>query len=166
MPGHPWVEPVVLEGDHVRLEPLSLDHLSGLTHVGLDSEIWRWMPMFVQAPADMRTLIEEALVEAEAGTQVPFATVEGATGQPVGSTRFLSMEPRHRRLEIGWTWLAPAWQRSVVNTEAKLLMLRHAFEKLGALRVEFKTDALNEKSRTALLGIGATEEGTLRHHMV
>lgn len=166
MPGRPWVEPVVLEGDHVRLEPLSSDHLSGLTDVGLDAEIWRWMPMFVQAPMDMRTLIDEALAEAQAGTQVPFATVERASGRPVGSTRFLSIEPRHRRLEIGWTWLAPAWQRSVVNTEAKLLMLRHAFEKLGALRVEFKTDALNERSRAALLAIGAIEEGTLRHHMV
>jgi RimJ/RimL family protein N-acetyltransferase len=166
MPGRPWVEPIVLEGDHVRLEPLSTEHLSGLTEVGLDVEIWRWMPMFVQTPMDMRTLVDEALAEAEAGTMVPFATVERASGRPVGSTRFLSIEPRHRRLEIGWTWLAPAWQRSVVNTEAKLLMLRHAFEKLGALRVEFKTDALNEQSRTALLAIGAIEEGTLRHHMV
>ncbi len=166
MTGRAWVEPVTLEGTYVRLEPLSMDHLAGLTRVGLDAEIWRWMSMFVQSPQDMRTLIEEALAEADAGTMVPFATVERATGQPVGSTRFLSMVPVHRRLEIGWTWLAPAWQHSAVNTEAKLLMLKHAFEKLGALRVEFKADALNEKSRTALLKIGATEEGILRHHMV
>lgn len=156
----------MLEGEYVRLEPMSHDHLSGLTSVGLDAEIWRWMPMDVQAPADMRTLVDDALAEAEAGTQMPFVTVERATGRPVGSTRYLSIEPRHRRIEIGWTWLAPAWQRSVVNTEAKLLMLGHAFEKLGALRVEFKTDALNDKSRAALLKIGAVEEGTLRHHMV
>jgi N-acetyltransferase len=166
MTGRTWVEPVTLEGSVVRLEPLSLDHLAGLTDVGLDAEIWRWMPMFVQSPTDMRTLIEEALAEAEAGTMVPFATIERATGKPVGSTRYLSIEPRHRRLEIGWTWLAPAWQHSAVNTEAKLLMLRHAFDKLGALRVEFKTDALNEKSRAALLKIGAVEEGILRRHMV
>jgi RimJ/RimL family protein N-acetyltransferase len=166
MTGRAWVEPVTLEGDYVRLEPMSLDHLAGLTQVGLDAEIWRWMPMFVQSPQDMRTLIEEALAEAEAGTMVPFTTIERATGKPVGSTRFLSIVPAHRRLEIGWTWLAPAWQHSPVNTEAKLLMLQHAFEKLGALRVEFKTDALNEKSREALLKIGATEEGILRHHMV
>ena len=156
----------MLEGEYVRLEPLSHDHLAGLTAVGLDAEIWRWMPMNVQAPSDMRTLINDALAEAEAGTQVPFATIERESGKPVGSTRYLSIEPRHRRIEIGWTWLAPAWQRTAVNTEAKLLMIGHAFEKLGALRVEFKTDALNEKSRTALLAIGAIEEGTLRHHMV
>jgi RimJ/RimL family protein N-acetyltransferase len=108
----------------------------------------------------------EALADAEAGTMVPFATIERATGKPVGSTRYLSIEPRHRRLEIGWTWLAPAWQHSAVNTQAKLLMLSHAFDKLGALRVEFKTDALNEKSRTALLKIGAIEEGIFRQHMV
>jgi RimJ/RimL family protein N-acetyltransferase len=164
--GRPWVEPVSLEGTYVRLEPLSIDHLPGLTQVGLDSEIWRWMPMFVQSPQDMRTLIEEALAEAEAGTMVPFATIERATGKPIGSTRYLSIVPQHRRLEIGWTWLAPPWQHSAVNSEAKLLMLQHAFEKLGALRVEFKTDALNEPSRTALLKIGAVEEGVFRQHMV
>jgi RimJ/RimL family protein N-acetyltransferase len=122
--------------------------------------------MFVQSPQDMRTLIEEALAEAEAGTMVPFATIDKSTGKPVGSTRYLSIVPQHRRLEIGWTWLAPGWQHSTINTEAKLLMLQHAFEKLGALRVEFKTDALNEKSRTALLKIGTVEEGIFRHHMV
>jgi RimJ/RimL family protein N-acetyltransferase len=166
MASRAWVEPVTLDGTYVRLEPLSRDHLAGLTQVGLDAEIWRWMPMFVQSPQDMRTLIEEALGEAEAGTMVPFATIDKATGKPVGSTRYLSIVPTHRRLEIGWTWLAPAWQHSAVNTEAKLVMLQHAFEKLGALRVEFKTDALNEKSRTALLKIGAVEEGIFRHHMV
>jgi RimJ/RimL family protein N-acetyltransferase len=164
--GRAWVEPVTLEGTHVRLEPMSLDHLAGLTQVGLDSEIWRWMPMFVQSPQDMRTLVEEAVAEAQAGTMVPFTTIERSSGKPVGSTRYLSMVPQHRRLEIGWTWLAPEWQHGVVNSEAKLLMLRHAFDKLGALRVEFKTDALNEKSRTALLKIGAVEEGVFRHHMV
>ncbi len=166
MTGRPWVEPVTLEGSYVRLEPLSLDHLPGLTKIGLDAEIWRWMPMFVQTPGDMRALVEEAIAEAEAGAMVPFTTIERATGMPVGSTRFLSIVPQHRRLEIGWTWLAPAWQHGPINTEAKLLMLRHAFEKLGALRVEFKTDALNEKSREALLKIGAVEEGVFRRHMI
>lgn len=166
MTGLSWVEPVTLEGSHVRLEPMSLDHLPGLTQVGLDAQIWRWMPMSVQAPTDMRTLVEEAIAEAEAGTMVPFTTIERTTGRPVGSTRYLSIVPQHRRLEIGWTWLAPAWQRSTVNTEAKLLMLSHAFDHLGALRVEFKTDALNEQSRAALLKIGAVEEGVFRRHMV
>ena len=97
---------------------------------------------------------------------MPFATIEGASGRVVGGTRYMNIEPHHRRLEIGYTWLAPAWQRTAINTEAKLLMLTYAFNALGALRVEFKTDSLNEKSRTALLGIGAKEEGTMRNHMV
>ena len=97
---------------------------------------------------------------------MPFATVERACGHPVGSTRYLYIVARHRRLEIGYTWLARRWQRSAINTEAKLLMLHHAFDELGALRVEFKTDSLNEQSRTALPSIGAVEEGTLRNHMI
>ena len=166
MAGANWVEPVVLEGSFVRLEPLSLDHLAGLDAVGLDAEIWRWMPRLVQSPADMRSYVEDALAARELGTEMPFATMQRSSGRVVGSTRFMSIEPRHRRLEIGNTWLAPAWQRTQVNTEAKLLMLSHAFSVLGALRVEFKTDALNDKSRTALLGIGAAEEGILRSHML
>lgn len=124
------------------------------------------MPAPVSSAAEMATFVQQALAEAAAGRQVPFATVERASGRPVGSTRYLSIEPAHRRLEIGYTWLARPWQRAGFNTEAKLLMLEHAFERLGAVRVEFKTDARNERSRRALLGIGATEEGTLRRHMI
>ena len=166
MTGRTWVEPITLEGSVVRLEPLSLDHLAGLTMVGLDAEIWRWMPRLVQSPADMRQLVEEAVAGDESGRERPFVTIERATSKVVGSTRFLGIAPNHRRLEIGWTWIAPPWQRTAINTEAKLLMLTHAFTKLGALRVEFKTDALNDQSRRAILALGATEEGTLRHHMV
>jgi RimJ/RimL family protein N-acetyltransferase len=164
--GHPWVEPAVLEGSVVRLEPLSLDHLPGLISVGLDADIWRWMPVAIQTPGDMRTYVETALEGRDSGREMPFATVEVASGRVIGGTRYLNIEPAHRRLEIGYTWLAPAWQRTAANTEQKLLMLGHAFNDLGALRVEFKTDSLNEKSRTALLGIGATEEGTMRNHMI
>jgi N-acetyltransferase len=164
--GHPWVEPLTLEGSVVRLEPLSPDHLNGLIAVGLDSELWRWTLNTIQAPGDMRSYVEKALAAAVDGSEVPFATVERSTGTVVGSTRFLNIEPHHRRLEIGYTWIAPQWQRSAVNTEAKVLMLAHAFNVLGALRVEFKTDSLNDRSRRALLGIGATEEGTLRNHML
>jgi RimJ/RimL family protein N-acetyltransferase len=166
MPSRPWVEPVVLEGSTVRLEPLSLDHIPGLTDVGLDAEIWRWMPAIVQTPADLRSVVESALALAAEGREVPFATIERRTGRPIGSSRYLNIEPAHRRVEIGYTWLAPAWQRTAANTEAKLLQLTHAFDVLGALRVEFKTDSLNEKSRRALAAIGATEEGTFRNHMV
>jgi RimJ/RimL family protein N-acetyltransferase len=164
--GRLWVEPVTLEGSVVRLEPLSLGHLAGLTEVGLDIEIWRWMLTFVQTPGEMRAYVERALAAAADGREVPFATIERASGRVVGSTRFLSIEPQFRRIEIGHTWLAPGWQRTAINTEAKLLLLEHAFNTLGALRVEFKTDSLNERSRRALLGIGAIEEGTMRNHMV
>ena len=150
----------------VRLEPLSLEHLPGLTAIGLDAELWRWTLAAIQTPGDMRAYVEAALTAAAEGTEVPFATVERSSGRVIGSSRYLSIEPRHRRLEIGYTWIAAPWQHTAVNTEAKLLMLAHAFNALGALRVEFKTDALNEASRRALLGIGASEEGTLRNHML
>ena len=166
MTGRPWVEPVVLEGSVVRLEPLSHDHLPGLISVGLDADIWRWMPVAIQSPIDMRAYVDAALAGLDSGREMPFATIEVASGRVIGGTRYLNIEPAHRRLEIGYTWLAPAWQRTAANTEQKLLMIGHAFNHLGALRVEFKTDSLNEKSRAALLGIGATEEGTMRNHMI
>ena len=160
------VEPIVLEGDHVRLEPMTLEHLPGLVTVGLEPAIWTWMPFVVRTPDDLRGLVEAALRARDAGMEFPFVTIERASGRPVGSTRYLAIALEHARLEIGWTWLAPAWQRSAVNREAKLLMLGHAFEALGCRRVEFKTDATNEASRAALLGIGATFEGVFRKHML
>jgi len=162
----PTVEPVTLEGDQVRLEPLTLEHLPGLVEIGLEPAIWTWMPVAVRTPEDLRGLVESALRARAAGTELPFVTIERATGRPVGSTRYLAIALGHARLEIGWTWLAPAWQRSAVNTEAKLLMLTHAFEALGCRRAEFKTDARNEASRRALLGIGATFEGVFRKHLL
>jgi RimJ/RimL family protein N-acetyltransferase len=160
------VEPVVLEGDHVRLEPMTLEHLPGLVEIGLAPPIWTWMPVVVRMPDDLRGLVDSALRARDAGTEFPFVTIERASGRPVGSTRYLAIAREHARLEIGWTWIGPAWQRSAVNTEAKLLMLGHAFEALGCRRVEFKTDARNEASRRALLGIGATFEGVFRKHMM
>ena len=145
---------------------MSPDHVAGLTDIGLDAEIWRWMPISVQTPGEMRALVEQALADASDGSQVPFVTIDRSSNRSVGSTRYLNIDEANRRLEIGWTWLSPRWQRSAINTEAKLLMMRHAFDTLGALRVEFKTDSLNERSRNALLGIGAIEEGTLRNHMI
>jgi RimJ/RimL family protein N-acetyltransferase len=161
-----WVEPVVLEGAIVRLEPLRRDHLDGLAEVGLDPEIWRWMPVRPRDRGDLEAWLERALATAAGGVELPFATIDRRTGRPIGSTRYLAIVPEHRRLEIGWTWLAPAWQRSGANREAKLLQLTHAFDELGANRVEFKTDSRNEASRAALLGIGATYEGIFRNHMV
>ena len=158
--------PVVLEGAVVRLEPLSLDHAEALSDVGLDKSLWALTSIWVTSPAEMRGYVEQALAEQRAGTALPFATVERATGRVIGSTRFGNYVPAHKRIEIGWTWIAPPWQRTAVNTEAKLLMLTHAFETLGCKRVELKTSAKNARSRAAMLRIGATEEGTLRQHMI
>ena len=145
----------------MRLEPLSLAHHDRLCAVGLDAELWRWGLSTLATPADMRAYIETALAWQAQGTAVPFAIVARATGQVVGSTRYANIERADRRLEIGWTWLARAAQRTPANTEAKYLLLRHAFEVLGCIRVEFKTDVLNERSRAALLRIGAKQEGIL-----
>ncbi|MFN7992095.1 MAG: GNAT family protein [Bryobacteraceae bacterium] len=160
------VEPLTLEGRSVRLEPLSLDHLPGLCQVGLDEELWRWTPNFVRTPADLKAYVEGALRGQADGSVLPFATVELATGQVIGSTRYLNIDRVNLRLEIGATWIAKPWQRTAMNTEAKYLMLRHGFESLGAMRMELKTDSLNERSRRAILRLGAKEEGTLRKHMV
>jgi RimJ/RimL family protein N-acetyltransferase len=155
-----------LVGHHVRLDPLSIDHLPALCDVGLDAELWRWTASQVRSADDMRRWVEDALAQHARGTALPFATVDLASGRVVGSTRLANIEPAHRRAEIGWTWVAAPWQRSAVNTEAKLLLLTHAFESLGCIRVELKTDALNARSRAAILRLGAVEEGTLRRHMI
>jgi RimJ/RimL family protein N-acetyltransferase len=160
------LEPVTLEGRIVRLEPLSLEHVPRLAEVGLDQEIWRWTLVQPQSEADLRDWAASTLAARNAGTELPFATIDVATGRPIGATRYLNIVMEHRRLEIGWTWVAPAWQRTGANREAKLLMLEHAFDRLGCRRVEFKTDSNNEKSRKALLGIGAKFEGIFRNHML
>ncbi len=160
------VEPVTLEGRFIRLEPLTLAHHAGLCAVGLEEELWRWIPQPVRTPEEMLRYIQAALDAQASGTALPFATVEKATGRAIGSTRFAALERTHRRVEIGWTWLGRAWQRTAANTEAKYLMLRHAFETWGCIRVELKTDSLNTRSRAAILRLGAKEEGTFRNHMV
>jgi RimJ/RimL family protein N-acetyltransferase len=160
------LEPLVLEGRLVRLEPLRRDHHAALCAVGLDPEIWRWTAGHVDNAEEMRAYIDRALARQAEGSVLPFATVERATGRVVGSTRFAHFEPKDRRVEIGWTWIGRGSQRTGINVEAKYVMLRHAFETLGLNRVELKTDALNAASRRAILGIGATEEGILRRHMV
>jgi RimJ/RimL family protein N-acetyltransferase len=160
------VEPVVLEGQEVRLEPLDLAHLEDLCAVGLAPDLWTLIPTSVQDPADMRAYIELALREQAAGVSLPFATIAKSAGRAVGCTRFGNIERQHLRAEIGWTWIGADWQRTRVNTEAKYLMLRHAFEVWKCNRVELKTDSLNQRSRNAILRIGAKEEGTFRNHMV
>ncbi len=160
------VAPVTLEGTHVRLEPLAKAHLAWLTAVGLDEELWRWIPTQARTAEEMAAYIETALNEQERGTSLPFAIVEKATGRAIGSTRYGNIDRTHHRVEIGWTWVAREWQCTAMNTEAKYLLLRHAFETLGCLRVELKTDSLNERSRAAILRMGAREEGIFRNHMI
>lgn len=159
--------PVVLEGRRVRLEPLDLDrHFAGLSAVGLEPEIWRLSLNVVKTEADLRRYLEAALAEQAEGRSLPFATVDVASGRIAGSTRFGNIAPEHGRVEIGWTWIGEPFRRTHVNTEAKYLMLRHAFETWRCRRVELKTGTNNRRSRDAMLRLGAKEEGILRRHMV
>lgn len=158
--------PVTLRGEHVRLVPLSMDHLDALAAVGLDPDLWELTGSQVRHREDLARWIASALAEQAAGTALPFVTTLVTDGTVVGATRFGNWAPAHRRVEIGWTWVARPWQRTAVNTEAKWLMLRHAFEVLGCQRVELKTDLLNQRSQQAMLRLGATREGVLRRHMV
>ena len=160
--------PVTIEGSVVRLEPVRLDHAAQLWQVAKDhlDDIFRWFPYRMRTREDFDGLVANASAEQERGESVVFATVEKSSGRVIGSTRFMNIDRANRRVEIGSTWIAPPWQRTAVNTEAKYLMLRHAFDVWGCIRVELKTDALNEKSRNAILRIGAKEEGTLRRHLI
>jgi N-acetyltransferase len=160
------VEPVTLEGRRVVLEPLSFDHHAQLCEAGLDEDIWLLNPTPVRTREDMRHYIAAALREEQHELALPFATIEKESGRVVGSTRFGNISRENYRMEIGWTWIGKNWQRTFVNTEAKYLMLAHAFETLNCMRVELKTDSLNERSRNAILRIGAKEEGIFRNHMI
>jgi N-acetyltransferase len=162
------VLPVTLEGSVVRLEPVRREHAELFWEIAKDDveDVFRWIPYSMKTPDDFQRLIDKAFEEQERGESVVFATVERASGRVVGSTRYMNVDRINRRVEIGSTWIAPPWQRTAVNTEAKYLMLRHAFEVWECMRVELKTDALNQKSRNAILRIGAKEEGTLRRHLV
>jgi RimJ/RimL family protein N-acetyltransferase len=158
----------VLEGRIVRLEPLTAAHGPGLRAAAAPAEIWTWMRDRPPASSDAgwEAFLGAALAASAAGTEAAFATLDARTGEPIGSTRFLTLRPEHRGLEIGWTWLTPAAWRTGANAEAKLLQLTHAFETLGCLRVELKTHARNTRSRVAMARLGATQEGVFRRHMV
>src|ERR1700756_3467280 len=162
------IVPVTLEGSVVRLEPIRGDHAELFWDVAKNDldDIFRWIPYAMKTREDFQKLINKAFAEQEHGESVVFATVERTSGQTIGSTRFMNIDRMNRRVEIGSTWISPAWQRTAVNTEAKFLMLRHAFEVWKCIRVELKTDALNQKSRNAILRIGGKEEGTLRRHLI
>lgn len=157
--------PVTLEGRHVRLVPLTREHVPALWEVGDDPDLWTWTLSQPRSLEELRLYVQAALEKAASGTSLPFATTLAHDGRVIGSTRYHNFEPPHPRVEIGYTWIGRDWQRTPVNTEAKYLMLRHAFETLGLQRVELRTDACNARSRAAIARIGGVEEGTLRRHL-
>jgi len=160
--------PVTLEGSTVRLQPIRREHAQLFWDAAKDAleDIFRWIPYPMRTPEDFQRVVDKAFTEQDRGESVVFATVERSSGRVIGSTRYMNIDRANHRVEIGSTWIAPAWQRTSVNTEAKYLMLRHAFGVWKCIRVELKTDALNQKSRNAILRIGAKEEGTLRKHVI
>ena len=160
------IKPLTLEGKYVRLTPLKLSHLPELYEAASDESLWLWTTNVIENREDALRYIETALGEFERKVSLPFVTIEKSSDRIIGSTRFGNLDATHRKAEIGWTWINPQWQRTNVNTEAKLLMLTHAFETWKCVRVELKTDVLNEKSRKAILRLGAKEEGVLRRHLI
>lgn len=160
------IQKVVLESSRVRLEPLDQRHAAGLTQAIEDGELWKIPVTVVPHPRDLNTFFEAAETAFQLQRELAFATIDKRSGAVVGSTRFRCIEHAHRRLEIGFTFLAQSHQRSHINTEAKYLMLEHAFEHWRCNRVELLTDVLNERSRAAITRIGATQEGIVRSHMI
>jgi RimJ/RimL family protein N-acetyltransferase len=160
------VEDVILDGEFVRLEPMRIDHVDSLAAAGIAEGVWRWTINDMTTTGEMKEYVETALDERRRESSLPFVTLDKASDKIVGSTRFGNIDIKNRRSEIGWTWIHPDWQRTYINTEAKLLMLTHAFETWNCIRVELKTDALNEKSRNAILRLGAKFEGIFRQHII
>lgn len=160
------VKPFTLEGKSVRLAPLKLEYLSELYEAAADDSLWLWTANVIKSREDMLRYVETALGESARGVSVPFVTIDKTANKIIGSTRFGNIDGKNRKTEIGWTWINPKWQRTAINTEAKLLMLTHAFETWNCVRVELKTDVLNEKSKNAIRRLGAKEEGILRCHLI
>ncbi|KAK44740.1 GCN5 family acetyltransferase [Caballeronia jiangsuensis] len=161
-----WIEPVTLEGEHVRLVPLTREHEAALTAAASDGELWKLWYTFVPSPDKTRGYIDTALDMRDRLGAHPFAVIDAKTGDVVGSTRYFNVDEANRRLEIGHTWYARRVQKTALNTEAKLLLLTHAFDKLDAIAVEFRTHFMNHASRTAIARLGAKQDGILRNHQV
>ena len=161
------VKPVILEGKHVRLEPMTEAHVPGLTQIGVGQTFWDFMLYGnINTEADMANWVQDILSRAEKGTDLPFVAIQLASGRVAGATRYLNIMPKDKGLEIGGTWYGPEFQRTAVNTECKYLLLQHAFETLECIRVQLKTDQRNERSQKAIERIGAVKEGVLRNHMI
>ncbi len=162
-----WIEPVTLIGKHVRLEPMTEAHIPGLTQIGAGQTFWDFMLYGnMETEADMQNWVRDIIARGEKGTDLPFVAIHLGSGRVAGATRYLNIMPKDRGLEIGGTWYGPEFQRSPVNTECKYLLLKHAFETLGCIRVQLKTDLRNERSQKAIERIGAKKEGVLRNHMI
>ena len=157
---------IMLDGNTVKLLPMETSHLDGLWEAGHNQSIWEFTSSKIRNKAEMNKVIEFAIAEREKGTQIPFVVLDKVTGKIAGSTRFLDLSEAHKSLEIGWTWYSPDYWRTRVNTETKLLMLQHAFEKIGVNRVQFCTDSRNVRSQAAIARLGAEREGVLRKHRI
>lgn len=163
----PWVQPVTLSGKSVRLVPMTVEHISGLAEIGVGQPFWDFMLYGnINNEDDMRSWVLDILSRAEKGTDLPFVAIHLASGRVAGATRYLNIMPHDRGLEIGGTWYGTEFQRTTVNTECKYLLLSHAFETLGCIRVQLKTDLRNERSQKAIERLGAVKEGILRNHMI
>jgi N-acetyltransferase len=161
------VKPVILTGKYVRLEPLTEEHVTGLTEIGLDNTIWQYMPYgIMQNESDIRRWVQTILVREAEGTDLPFVVIHLASGRVAGTTRYMEIRSEHHGLEIGGTWYGAEFRRTQVNTECKYLLLEHAFEEFKSIRVQLKTDSRNERSQRAIERIGAKREGVLRNHMI
>ncbi len=161
------VKPVILTGTHVRLEPMTEAHIPGLAEIGVGQDFWDFMLYGrMDSVDDMRGWVREILARSTKGSDMPFVAVQLASGKVAGATRYLNIMPNDRGLEIGGTWYGVEFQRTAVNTECKYLLLNHAFESLGCIRVQFKTDLRNVRSQKAIERIGAVKEGVLRNHMI
>lgn len=161
------IKPVTLTGAHVRLEPMTLAHVEPLAEIGIGHEFWDFMVYGKMENAeDMRGWVTDILSRAEKGTDLPFVAIHRASGRVAGATRYLNIMPNDRGLEVGGTWYGPEFQRTVANTECKYLLFNYAFETLGTIRVQLKTDSRNERSKRAIERIGAVKEGVLRNHMI
>lgn len=161
------VKPVLLSGKYVRLEPMTEAHIPALAEIGVGQNFWHFMLYGeMSTETDMRGWVMDILERAKKGGDLPFVAIQLSSGRVAGATRYLNIMPKDRGLEIGGTWYGPEFQRTAVNTECKYLLLQHAFEKLGAIRVQLKTDSRNERSQKAIERIGGIREGTLRNHMI
>ncbi|HEY5728581.1 MAG TPA: GNAT family protein [Anaerolineales bacterium] len=161
------IRPVILEGKHVRLEPMTEVHIPALAEIGTGQDFWDFMVYGrMDSEGDMRGWVNEILERAKKGTDLPFVAIHLASGRLAGATRYLNIMPNDRGLEVGGTWYGLDFQRTAVNTECKYLLFQHAFERLGCIRVQLKTDLRNERSQKAIERIGAKKEGILRNHMI